>query len=892
MRTNQVESEALLRLLLALSLLNSSDNRLKMRPFIQSANWTCLSAVRRLSLMFAVPGVLAILAANSSATNFFTVTNANDSGPGSLRLAITSANTNPGLNTITFNLPGSGWHTLRPLSALPAITNPVVIDATTQPGYAGRPLIELDGSGLASASISGLQLLAGNSTIRGLVINSFTDNGILIQTGGTNVIQGNFIGVSTNGATARANGQDGIYIKSGSNLVGGSAAGAGNVISGNATNGVHLSGTAATGNTIQGNYIGTDVTGNLVVGNGGDGISLFQASANVIASTLISGNANSGVYLSQPQTSNNVVQGNFIGTTASGNQPLGNGSSGVTLSSANGNTIGGQVASARNLISGNQLDGVLVLSGVGNWLAGNYIGLDNSGLVAVSNGSHGISLSGANSNHIGGSVAAARNIISGNGVYGIYIYNGSSGNLLEGCYVGTDATGASSVANGSRGVRIDSSGNTIGGTAFGAGNVISGNSGNGIYLNGLSASNNVLQGNLIGTDATGTNALGNVNSGINISGAPQNIIGGTAAGAGNLVSGNLSAGILLSGAGASGNQLQGNYIGTARTGQSALPNALEGINCNGAVSNLIGGQVPGAGNLISGNTTRGLWLQNASWNTIAGNSIGTAIDGTSPLGNQTIGIDCGVGSTNNLIGGTVAVAGNRIAFNGGPGVWVRSGSTNAVGNRITCNSVFSNSGLGIALGSSGVTTNDSCDLDAGGNMLQNFPVLTQTVHGPGTSTSIQGSLNSTPSSAFLLQFFANPSCDASGYGQGAMYLGDLAVTTDPSCNAHFVTTLPVSVPDGFVVSATATDSANNTSEFSACVPVLPIPSLTLAWQPTGVLTLAWTNSAVGFTLKTTSGLLPPVLWQTVTNTPLNYNGNFVLGVVPSDVNRFYRLELQ
>jgi len=583
------------------------------------------------------------------------------------------------------------------------------------------------------------------------------------------------------------------------------------------------------------------------------------------------------------------VQGNLIGTTASGNQPLGNGSSGVTIGSANFNTIGGQDASARNVISGNQVDGVFVTGGAGNWIAGNYIGLNTSGLFSVSNTSHGISVSGANSNHIGGSVAASRNIISGNGANGIYVYNGSSGNLIEGCYVGTDATGTSRVANGSRGVRIDSSANTIGGSTPGAGNVISGNSANGIYLNGSSASNNLVQGNFVGTDANGTNALGNANSGINISGAAQNLIGGTVAGARNLVSGNLSTGILLSGSGANGNQIQGNYIGTDLTGQNALPNALEGINCNGVVSNIFGGSTPGAGNLICGNITRGLWLQNSSWNTIAGNSIGIAVGGVSPLGNQTIGIDCGVGSTNNVIGGSVA-AGNRIGFNGGAGVWVRSGSTNAVGNDITYNSIFSNGGLGIDLGSAGVTTNDPCDLDSGGNMLQNFPVLTQVVHDSGIA--ILGSLNSSANSSFLIQFFASPACDASGHGQGRTYLGDLAVNTDASCNAGFMTTLPVSVPEGFVVTATATDSANNTSEFSACVTVLPIPSLNLNLQPAGLVLLSWTNSAVGFVLKTTSSLSRPVVWQTVTNTPVNTNGNFIVLLPPQAGNRFYSLELQ
>jgi parallel beta-helix repeat protein len=846
---------------------------------------THLWAARQLGL------ALALVAALESRAAPLTVTNANDSGPGSLRQAILDANTVAGPDTIVFNLAGSGWHTIVLLSGLPAVTDQVIIDGTTQPGYAGRPLIELNGAG--AGAVSGLQLVAGNSTVRGLVINRFAGDGIRIQTGGTNVIEGNYIGVSTNGTAVLGNGGDGVMITSPGNLVGGATAGTGNVISGNATNGVHLSGTSARGNAIQGNYIGTDASGNMAVGNLGEGISLFRAGSNVIAGNVISGNAKSGVYFSQAETTNNLVQGNFIGTTAGGNQPLGNASSGVSIWSANGNVVGGQIAAARNIISGNRLDGIFITNSVGNWIAGNYIGIDSSGQMAVSNVNNGISISGANSNHIGGSVAAARNIISGNGVNGVELYNGSSGNLVEGCYLGTGALGTNAVPNGGRGVRIDSPGNTIGGTVAGAGNLISGNTRNGVYLNGSSAVNNVVQGNYVGTSADGATAIGNSNSGISISGAAQNLIGGAATGAGNLVSGNLSSGVLLTGLGASGNQIQGNFIGTDRTGTRALANSFEGIACNGALSNLIGGQVPGAGNVISGNITRGIWLENASGNTVQGNSIGLASDGASPLGNGSSGVDCDVGSANNLIGGAVAAAGNRIAFNARAGVSVRSGSTNAVGNRITGNSIFSNSGLGIDLGTTGVTPNDPCDLDTGGNQLQNFPVLSHAIAQAGTM--VLGSLTSTPSSAFLLQFFASPACDSSGYGQGQVYLGDVPVNTDASCSASFTATLPVAVPVGFVVTATATDGANNTSEFSACVPVVPVPNLRITLpnpNPSQQISLAWTNTATGYVLKETPSIAPPVFWQTVTNAWVDTNGQFVILLPTPAGNRFYRLQLQ
>lgn len=835
-------------------------------------------------------GLVLVLAAGLDAgAATLTVTNASDSGPGTLRQAMLDANAGAGRDTIAFNLAGPGSHTITLLSGLPPVTESVTIDGTTQPGYAGWPLIELNGTGAGAGA--GLQVFAGNSTIRGLVINRFSGEGILIQTGGTNVIQGNYIGLGTNGTAALGNGSDGVHIMSSGNLIGGPGAGERNVISGNATNGVHLSGTSASGNSIQGNYIGTDATGTQAAGNLAAGVSMFKAGSNVIAGNLISANGASGVYFSQPQTSNNVVLGNFIGTSASGSQPLGNAGSGISIWSANSNVIGGQVVASRNVISGNGLDGIFLTNSTGNWIAGNYIGLDSGGQVAISNASNGISFSGADSNHVGGTGSGARNIISGNGLNGVQLYNGSTGNLVEGCYIGTDFAGANAVPNVSRGVRIDSAGNTIGGTATGAGNLISGNTRNGVYLNGASAANNVVQGNSVGTSADGASALGNGNSGISISGAPLNFIGGAATGAGNLISGNLSTGVLLTGPGASGNQIQGNTIGTDRTGTKALPNTFEGITCNGAVSNLIGGQVPGAGNLISGNSTRGIWLEGASWNTVAGNWIGTMRDGMSPLANGSVGVDCDVGSTNNVIGGDVAAAGNRIAFNGSAGVAVRSGSTNAIGNRIAANLIFYNSGLGIDLGASGVTSNDPCDLDTGGNQLQNFPVLTHALARSGTF--ITGSLPSTSSSTFLLQFFASPTCDKSGYGQGQFYLGDAAVVTDGYCKADFAVTLPVSVPVGFVITATATDSGNNTSEFSACVPLVPVPRLKLTFGDANqTVSLAWTNSATGFVLKQTASMAPPVVWQPVTNAWVNANGQFVISMPTPAGSQFFSLQLQ
>ena len=201
---------------------------------------------------------------------------------------------------------------------------------------------------------------------------------------------------------------------------------------------------------------------------------------------------------------------------------------------------------------------------------------------------------------------------------------------------------------------------------------------------------------------------------------------------------------------------------------------------------------------------------------------------------------------------------------------VRDGSTN---NAILGNAIFSNAGLGIDLGAYGVNPNIACDAGSGANMAQNYPVLTQAVSGNGTG--VRGTLNSRPNRPFLLQFFANPTCDSSGYGEGQIYLGQTSVVTSNDCNVSFVASLPGSVPASYVITATATDSANNTSEFSACVPVSSVPTYRQAGRQSAGQ-LAWTNTATGFVLEQTDSLSPPIQWTTVTNSPVLTNGQFVV----------------
>src|SRR5438128_404068 len=480
--------------------------------------------------------------------------------------------------------------------------------------------------------------------------------------------------------------------------------------------------------------------------------------------------------------------------------------------------------------------GINVDSFSGLLVAGNFIGTNAAGTAALGNGGGGIRVNVVCVT-IGGTSAAARNIVSGNTVLGIEILNaGATNNIVQGNYVGTDVTGSAALGNGNGvngdGIDVGQIGTgpsnvTIGGTTPGAGNVISANSFQGILLfNDLNGVN--VQGNLIGTDATGHVSLGSQVVGIfiNTTSPGAATIGGTTAGARNVISGNQD-GLDLN-TQSTGITIQGNYIGTDITGSNALPNASRGMFVS-TNNTIIGGTAPGAGNLISANAD-GIDIANSSTgNLIRGNFIGTKADGVSPLGNTNSGVGIFTGSSNTSVGGTVAGAGNRIAFNT-RGVVVDSGT----GNTILSNSIFSNAGVGIDLTPvAGVTANDNCDTDSGPNNLQNFPVLTSAVAGV-VNTTIQGTLNSIPSTTFRIEFFANASCDNSGNGEGQTFLGFTNTTTDASCNANFSFSVPNASVTGPIITATATDPGNNTSEFSACRTVLfPTIQFSAASYPVG-----------------------------------------------------------
>ncbi len=556
-----------------------------------------------IDLALTSPGGGAILGEQSMATvtinpvNSLIVTNTNNEGPGSLRQAILTSDSLGGTNTITFKIPGSGPHIIVPTSPLPEVTTPTIIDATTEPGFAGTPVVAVDGSE-AGSGVNGLEIFAGSSAVFGLAIGHFSGSGILLASS-NNTIQGDRIGTDVTGTMAEGNGLDGIYIYGGpnndlpggasNNQIGGSSPDQVNVISDNGKVGVDITGPNARSNTIQGNRIGTDVTGTIALPNALGGIFLNGASQTLIggpgaARNLISGNGGAGIVLDGPTATGNVIQNNLIGTSANGEAALGNSGDGVFVDDATMTTIGGLGAMTGNVISGNGLTGVRFMGA------------------------------------------------------------GASSNAVLGNLIGTGATGSIALGNAFDGVFIDLAPNNMIGNGTTAGrNVISADGGSGLQILGTTATANQVLGNLIGTNATGLAALGNRKDGVFVNNAPGNSIGGTTPGAGNLVSANTQVGIQLFGPGSTGNSVLNNLIGTNIQGAPVLSNGF-GIILNQAPNNTVSGNTASSNGTAAGNRaaqaqrTHGPVLSNllATTPNMSGGSItGVTLTFSQPLTPQT-----------------------------------------------------------------------------------------------------------------------------------------------------------------------------------------------------------------------------------------------------------------
>ncbi|MCK6499560.1 MAG: PA14 domain-containing protein, partial [Nitrospira sp.] len=418
---------------------------------------------------------------------------------------------------------------------------------------------------------------------------------------------------------------------------------------------------------------------------------------------------------------------------------------------------------------------------------------------------------------VGGPEPGTGNLISGNRMFGIRVANKT---IVQGNRIGTDRSGSSPVPNQQSGIDLTGAENLIGGFVPGARNLISGNQSFGISGCGFNIVSNRIAGNWIGLDASGTASIGNggvkpifAGTGILLCGN-LNVIGGPEEGAGNVLSGNGQA-IDLRG---DQNRIEGNRIGTDPSGTTLLPN-LNGIALADAASqNVIGGSAPGSGNLIGGaesyNGAIALHGPGVRGTRILGNRIGTDVSGSIPFRNS-FGVII-VDASDTTVGGVGPGEANVIAHSINDGVYLVGVS--AVNNAIRGNAIFSNGDLitdrlGIRLENQ--PANDPLDADEGANHLQNHPDLLQVSASPG-ATLILGRLDSTPNSSFVIDIYANPACDPSGFGEGQQYLGETTVTTDASGYGSFTLSLASGLPIGASVSATATDPAGNTSGFSPC----------------------------------------------------------------------------
>ena len=349
----------------------------------------------------------------------------------------------------------------------------------------------------------------------------------------------------------------------------------------------------------------------------------------------------------------------------------------------------------------------------------------------------------------------------------------------------------------------------------------------GIYL--VSFGGNIIEGNYIGTDATGTTDLGNSGSGVYVYSSTGNTIGGSSPGAGNLISGNdynaiewtTGRGVMLYQA--DGNSVIGNYIGTDHTGTVSIGNEREGVGISNCINNTVGGSGAGEGNLISGNSGVGVWIGGGgtTGNRVLGNLIGTQTNGTSPLGNSSNGVAISNTATNNIIGGSGTGDGNVIAYNTNDGVWVDGSTTDF--NLISGNAIFENGGLGIDLEPNGV------GVGGGANNNKSAPTITGITASGSDFTIITTAVSGDTVEFFRVNNAAAPAAtaDSSGSGEGYLYLGSCVdngacsgphisavADADPTAGSIRAILLSSGVSVGDAVSATATDSSNNTSEFS------------------------------------------------------------------------------
>ena len=520
--------------------------------------------------------------------------------------------------------------------------------------------------------------------------------------------------------------------------------------------------------------------------------------------------------------------------------PPANGQHGLTVNPGGFGTI------IRNLVVNNFADDGIFINADEVSVLGCFIGTDATGTFPVPNQGFGVQVFGGNGVRIGGATSGGPctgdcNVISGatKSKANVLLDLLATGALVRGNFIGPDVTGTAALTSDSQVQAIvdkggsdrigGANGTTPGGPCTGDCNLISSGNGRGILID-QAATGSMIQGNFIGTDVTGNQAIGNGEVFAIVSFAVGAMIGGTTPAARNVVSGNLAGGIFV-GPGGFSTTVRGNYIGTNSAGTAAVPNSGQGVTVFQADSATIGGTAPGAGNLISGASTNGatgVRLVESTNTQIVGNLIGTAADGTTPLPNESAGVDISNQSSNNTVGGQIAGAGNTIAFNGYTGVLVDGLVPQVRSNTISGNSIYSNFAEGIAL------------LDNANDNLA-----------PPTIAGI-GPLHGTACASCAVEIFSDAE-DEGRVFEGSVFTND----------GNWTFNGPVSGPH---VTATNTDMSNNTSAFSAPF-FLPTPTATSSPIPTATRTATASRTVTRTSTPTATRTHTPPPTPTRTSTP-------------------------
>ena len=668
------------------------------------------------------------------------------------------------------------------------------------------------------------------------------DAGMYLEFNDGAVVQGNYVGLGADGVADVGNvdpATAGIAIDQASTvpgatptLIGGTAAGARNHITYN-SRGIALF-EADSGTTIQGNWIGVNAA-TARAANVGDGVYVWGTNGTLIggattsARNVIAGPGGAFTTGASIRVTNGsvgtMIQGNYISTDPAGTTENWGNRVGVLVEDGSSATaIGGTAAVAADPpgnLFGSDADAEIRIDGTnGNVIRGNSFGFEAGFTDRLTGGGPAILIENAAQNNVVGNDTGSGSDYNAIGYSGDesepgIVIDGSNTDLnkVVGNRIGTYPDGITDAPN-DEGVVIsgDAKNNTVGGTGA-LGNLISGNS-TGVLITGFANLNNV-QGNRIGTTLDGTAGLGN-GDGVRIEGgALDNLVGGAAAGTGNLIAGNSFAGVVIDGTSSSSNKVKGNSIGVAADLTTPLPNDIGVQISNDAINNTVGvfaGDPATAGNLIANSDDANvLVINNADANDIVGNTIkDSASDGIRILN----------GTDNNIVWQ------NTVTGNLENGVRIADGT----GNKVIENSIDLNDDLGIDLGPPGVTPNDltsDCsgtghDCDAGANDLQNFPDVT--VANIDAGLLVEGVLNSNALPAsYSIDVFASPACDPSGNGEGATFIGGTGVSVDGSGDGTWSLSVPAgSVTAGDVVTATATDTNGNTSEFSGCYTVTAV----------------------------------------------------------------------